>query len=929
MPNPTPPNKPAPALGTMNALRFPQTRIVNLTNLIAINAPQFAQDQRDALQRDQQATVHTIDQRQWVTLAGWLDPEHAVVQCRRSGFSIKVSRKDKVTAGLLPLAYGFPKASLVYTVPKSSPPQKQTRKLETNLDANAGTLVMALKFSSGDMYDEVFAAMTTQPSDIAIQIDYSHTYQLQVQSSTPAQPPAQPPARPPAQPPARSQPAARTMGRARVSPYVMATPVVMGRAVPVQPAPAKPAAHPATAVPAAAVSYPVAMSTARMSRVDTRRIIVAPPPPANTTTTFRNETLAGQTISIPAAHSPTETEVFPDLSRQLKSGGWGQFNLSERRILHYLDSPQSDTFYYLPTTFKLGCYSDPDAGPGASRLPLRVELYSDKDKAERIKATLVALPCVEDSERQALRDYLCRDVLLGQQPFVNLRLRSGLKSKFIGDFAAGTPTGQQSLPADVVFQDSEVIPDQRLVLRFDMPATSYAIFCEIMKFGIFGQVQVSDSAKGMESVIDVRLQLQDLVTNQLMIEHTPPAQPDAAAPEGSTPPPAAGSLKLQNLLDFPVQVSSLKVHYLDVGKSSRQIFAAETSTMSVPGGQLPAKSEPASTVTFTTKPQQLPVWDETVVETGQLKVIGGTPNDWLTRVNRDPSLQAHTYNVQLQLVVSSAIRDKVQLVRLNLFKARDPKVRASLELLPGSPPPILKVSMTLEELMGTRAKAADFYVEYETVAVDGNISLPQRVTISPDLGTLVVQAVVETPKSIFTVEFQQPDGLAHQELDRAATQELIDQLRIDGSYWRFSVKEPDADSSPATTTPTTTPDTGHKSSTTSTGTTTTPTTTTTPATTTPAGPEVTIVTDLAALAFQDGSLSRVFVVLKPAGDGPGQQSSFVLDRNNSSGVTWRPQGFTVPPFRYEITYLYSGNQVRQSSGTSSDLTLILDPPKIT
>jgi hypothetical protein len=92
---------------------------------------------------------------------------------------------------------------------------------------------------------------------------------------------------------------------------------------------------------------------------------------------------------------------------------------------------------------------------------------------------------------------------------------------------------------------------------------------------------------------------------------------------------------------------------------------------------------------------------------------------------------------------------------------------------------------------------------------------------------------------------------------------------------------------------------------------------------------VAIVTDLAALGFQDGSLSRVFVVLKPASDGQGQQSSFVLDRNNSGALTWRPQGFTVPPFRYEITYLYSNNQVRQSAGTGSDLTLILDPPKIT
>ncbi|HKF21299.1 MAG TPA: hypothetical protein VKE93_06995, partial [Candidatus Angelobacter sp.] len=277
-----------------------------------------------------------------------------------------------------------------------------------------------------------------------------------------------------------------------------------------------------------------------------------------------------------------------------------------------------------------------------------------------------------------------------------------------------------------------------------------------------------------------------------------------------------------------------------------------------------------------------------------------------------------------------AIRDKVQLVRLKLFKAGDPKVRTSLDLLPTAPPPVLRVTMTMEELMGTGAKAPQFYVEYETVAVDGNTSLPQRVVVSPDMSSLVVQAVVETPKSIFTVEFPQPDGMARQELDRAATEELIAQLQqVDGSYWSFSVKEPEADASATTKTGTqdkTPPPTGTKDTKDATGAST---TTGTSTTTLPASPEVTIVTDLAAIAFQDGTLSRVFVVLKPPTDGAGQQSSFVLDKANSSAVTWKPQGFTVPPFRYEITYLYSGSQVRQSSGTGSDLTLILDPPKLT
>jgi hypothetical protein len=908
----------------MNALRFQQTRVVNLTNLVFVNAPQFAQDQSDLLHRDPTATLHTLDQKQWVTLAGWMDAEHAVVQCRRSGLTVKVNRKDKVTASLLPLGDGFPKAVLAYTI-KGATSQQKERKLETNLNVDGGALVMAFRFTSGDIYDEVFSAMTAQPADIRIEISYAHSYQVQSSASA---------THVPAQPPVKTQAAAMSMSPHYPKVAYPAKPAP-GKGSPAKPGLGKPAAKPAPAP-----AHPVATAQ-RVSRVDTRRVIIPPPPPpANTTTTFRSETLSGQKITIPAAHAQTETDVFPDLSKQA-TGGWGQFNVSQHRTLHYQDSPRSDTFFYLPTTFKLGCYSDPSAGPEASRLPLRVELYSDKDKVERIKATLVALPCVEDSERQALRQYLCHDVLQGQQPFVNLTLKSGLKSKFLGDFAAGSASGQQILPADIAFQESEVIPDQRLVLHFDMPASSYAIFCEIMKFGIFGQVQVSDSEKGMESVIDVRLQLQDLVTNQLVIQHTPPevpktdgaAAPQVSAPTASTPsaatPPATGTLKLQNLLDFPVQVSSLTVNYLDVGKSSRQIFSAESVNLPLPSGQLPAKSDPASTATFTTKPQQLTVWDETVVETGQIKVQGGTPEDWLARVNRDPSLQAHTYNVQLQLVVSPAIRDKVQLVRLKLFRAGDPKVRTSLDLLPTSPPPVLHVTMTMEELMGTGTKAPQFYVEYETVAVDGNTSLPQRTVVSPDLSSLVVQAVVETPKSIFTVEFPQPDGMARQELDRAATEELIAQLQLDGSFWSFSVKEPEADSSASTTAATTKTGTGTQDKTPG-ATDPKDTKGTDPSTTKPpASPEVTIVTDLAAIAFQDGTLSRVFVVLKPPTDGAGQQSSFVLDKANSSPVTWRPQGFTVPPFRYEITYLYSSNQVRQTSGTGSDLTLILDPPKIT
>jgi hypothetical protein len=672
--------------------------------------------------------------------------------------------------------------------------------------------------------------------------------------------------------------------------------------------------------------------------------VVPPAPPASDTITYRNEILSGQKISIPIAHAQTETDVFPDLRMHTQTG-WDQ--VPEHPKLLYLDSPRADTFFYLPTTFKLGCYSDVAAGPAGSRLPLQVELYPGPDGNERIKATLIALPCVEDQEREDLRTHLCQDVLQRQQPFVNLEMKSGLQATFIEDFAAGTATGQQSLPSNIAFQAVEVVPDQRLVLRFDMPAQSYSIFCEILKFGIFGRVKLSDPGKNMEAEIAVRLQLQDLVTNLLQVQHIPPDVPSAtpsgptdaptptapATPSGpaDAPPPAPpeGILKLQNLLDFSVVPSSVKVHYLNVANTSHLVFEAETATVTLPNGQLPPQSDPNSTVTFPTRPQQLLAWDATVVETGQLKVQGGTPKDWLDRVNRDPSLQPHDIQLQLEPVISSAIKDRVQLMRLHLFKDGDPKVRSSLELTPNSGATKLKVPVTMAEL-AVEGGQRTFSVEYETVASDGNTSLPQRVAIDPDATSLVVQAIVETPKSIFTVEYDGDNGVTRKELDRKAAADLMNELRSKGGHWRFSVKEPEV--MPTATGTTTSPfATGKPTTTTTSSDSSASTTTTSTPATTPAkpGPDVTVVTDLAAIGLQDGTLLRIFVVLKPPTDDVGQQSSFVLDAKNFATFTWHPEGFVVPPFRYEISYFYKGNQVKKSSGTSSSLALILDPPPLT
>ena len=190
-------------------------------------------------------------------------------------------------------------------------------------------------------------------------------------------------------------------------------------------------------------------------------------------------------------------------------------------------------------------------------------------------------------------------------------------------------------------------------------------------------------------------------------------------------------------------------------------------------------------------PKRLIAWDETVVEAGQIKVIGGSADDWLNRVNRDPSLQQHEFKVQLQLIVPAAIRERVQLVRLRLLKDGDPAVRGRMDLVPEAPSPVLQVPMTLQELMGTAGKTPSFSIEYETLAADGNLSLTQRVAIAPGMGAVVLRAIIQTSNTLFTVEHQTGTGTVREELDRPAAEQLISKLRNNAQHWEIFTEDPE------------------------------------------------------------------------------------------------------------------------------------------
>ena len=82
------------------------------------------------------------------------------------------------------------------------------------------------------------------------------------------------------------------------------------------------------------------------------------------------------------------------------------------------------------------------------------------------------------------------------QSFVRLEPKTGLQAQFVDDFSSGSAGNVQTLPSNIRFEADEVIPDDRLVLRFDMPALTYPIFAELLRRGIFGRVILSEAGLG-------------------------------------------------------------------------------------------------------------------------------------------------------------------------------------------------------------------------------------------------------------------------------------------------------------------------------------------------------------------------------------------------------------------------------------------------
>jgi hypothetical protein len=88
---------------------------------------------------------------------------------------------------------------------------------------------------------------------------------------------------------------------------------------------------------------------------------------------------------------------------------------------------------------------------------------------------------------------------------------------------------------------------------------------------------------------------------------------------------------------------------------------------------------------------------------------------------------------------------------------------------------------------------------------------------------------------------------------------------------------------------------------------------------------VSIVTDLLGPALAAGALKKVFVVLQPVTAGA-PSSTIAFDQDHQEAQSWRPSSGQIPPFKYQVTYVYAGGATKRVEGTESNLLLLLDPP---
>lgn len=894
--------------------------------------PLFSQDEAKKLaDRSHVQSLTDESGRHWRPLSTWLEASSstsAPTLCRKSGLTLQLKAGvDPKQVLLLPIS-GTLQAVLKYVTPSGS--QEQHALGDTiRVDDEQGSLQLILPFAaSGNgyaMYESVVAAMDRPDSQARIELSCQHAYSVRVPASTGTSPGAGVihPRRPdrilrPLHLVTDDPPPADSV-LSRLSPEAREALNHVRPSSRTELAPLRPELRGELLKPVSADRIRTLKRLGRFVLPDD--LVERDPDPANPSepkTTTKQETLNdGFTLSL-LRRIDQNPEVFPDLPGP-SSGEWSQFSAGSGPAIHFKGTERFDTYLYVPTSYRCGFFQQSTSQP--ARPPLQVVAYVDSSSGQyRVKATLTAVPFLDDADREALRSHILTRVLKNTMPFVQLQPAGGFSASFAADFGPATAgSGPQVMPANIRYTINAGL-ESVLVFEFDMSALdeSYAIFCELLRRGLSGRVMLKEGAAGLQTSVDVLLRLDQLVGHGVSLQLLKPA----AGADGSPPSAiAAPQLCVENLLPYPVQIASLVAYEVARGEELLPglVLAAQGQNLlaSGPRDLGPAGSSGARLALDLPLWRSELRWKDLVVSLGDVTARAGSAQEWLDRVHQDASLQQHSFRVNVRALFAPlpdpAAADPIEFVQVRLYTVGNSNPREQRQVRRTDDPWALTVHMSLAELAGSTGKLPQLVMEHYTVYKDGRLGLPQRTPLTLQTTELALLALNERVDSRYVLEAagSRDDGADHKGLSPADVQQRIAALQASGQVWSLFIAAPPTETpgNPIAVTPIT------------------PTTPTGPGSGTAGGVTVAVVTELLAPLLSSGKVKMAFVTLQPSPfsvDSP--NSTFRFDAQSSAPVQWAPTTGTVPPFKFKIVYVYDTGSIKSVEGIETNPVLLLDPP---
>ena len=762
----------------------------NITRLFMVSVPTFSPAEAarlDGLRPD--VVIELTDNRggKWRPLSCWLAPvDRAIVRCSKSQLCIRWPAVDKELQ-LLRFANleGDRTLRATLRVQDEVGADRSTELDVIQLEETGGYLQLARVFDpkqdGQQLYEVVVAAMDRLGSGIRIELEYSH--QLMVASDPNADAGQVPRV-------SRAYLGNRVIKATAVELMPMrflssepAEPVIaqsMLSAVVLESAPTRFVAK--AQAPAAVAAAPLMVSL-RMrqtegipifnpdrvpqNRVPPVLVQPPPPPPAPPPPIFEQRAIPGH-LPLPLELPQTShKEVFPDRPPP-GEGSWLRLEVGNRTLaFRRFDEP--DVFYYVPTCYRPSFRIQ----PGGPRLaPVAPTHYRDPQSDEdRVKVRVRAVPHIDAADKEALRQHIELRTLGGTMPFVSLRPISGMPSSFSSFFTSGPDV----LPETITFKDETTSTAEEIVLTFDMHADHYEIFSAMLERGLQGKLTFHGS--DLQTAVDVSFGVEDLTAGSIVLQVS----------RGSS---GALALQARNLLTDAVQIESLSAFFVDRGRGivPGLVFDAEAREVLAGPRRLGAAGAGDDVCSVDIEPHRPGVqWDDVALSLGKTTVVGVTAKEWLDRIHSDPSLSPAPLVVTANVLFPADARiDYVQLRQLH-----GGKVESEMQVRRSDPPVKISLQTSLAELAG-RSSSGDgsgSVLEFYSVYADIGPGLPQRMALSRNQRSLVVQALLETAESRYTIEH----GAANQrEVGKtvAEAQVLLEQCKASGELWRLFALRP-------------------------------------------------------------------------------------------------------------------------------------------